>query len=306
MTGPARSTSGERNGRAAAVSSVADAWERFWFTPAESGSLAFVRIAAAGIGLGLLWSYASDLQDWLGPTGVLPTEMVREWRTPWGVSLFDWVIAPSSVAALFTATCVAFGLLLVGLATPVVAPLCAVLWASLLHRAPMLAGPADDCLAVLLWCTAVGPAGRQWSIDRILGDRRGRPTPTPSVRARIARGLLLVHASAITVSTLVAQLKGDAWWDGMAAWYLASAPGCRLPWLRGACEASEYFTNLVTHGIVVFEVAFAAGLWCRPMRRPVARIGLVCWPLVGLFAGEPFWGLAMAAFGLPAAVGDDA
>jgi hypothetical protein len=34
----------------------------------------------------------------------------------------------------------------------------------------------------------------------------------------------------------------------------------------------------------------------------VARVGLVGWPLVGLLAGEPFWGLAMALVALPLAV----
>ena len=62
-----------------------------------------------------------------------------------------------------------------------------------------------------------GPAGEHFSIDRWLGDRAGRPAPGPSVRASIAGGLLKVHASAIAVAAVLAQLKGDAWWNGLAS-----------------------------------------------------------------------------------------
>jgi hypothetical protein len=129
---------------------------------------------------------------------------------------------------LFGALGLVFALLLIGLGTPVVAPLAAVLWASLLHRGPMLAGPADDCLSILLWCLAIGPAGEHLSVDRWLRNRAGRPALAPSLRASIAQGLLQVHASAIAAAAVLAQLKGDAWWNGLAAWYLAAPPAsCR-------------------------------------------------------------------------------
>jgi hypothetical protein len=65
---------------------------------------------------------------------------------------------------------------------------------------------------------------------------------------------------------------------------------------------SEYLTNLLTHGITAFEIVFAIGLWCAPTQQLVARVALVAWPLVGLLAGEPFWGIALALFALPLAV----
>jgi hypothetical protein len=57
--------------------------------------------------------------------------------------------------------------------------------------------------------------------------------------------------------------------------------------------------NLVTHAIVGFEILFAGGLWFDATRRLVARAGIVAWPLIGILAGEPFWGLAMAIFCVP-------
>jgi hypothetical protein len=283
------------------LAALGEAWERFWFSAADARPLALVRIVAAVVALALWWSYAADVQAWFGPQGVLPAETVRQWRSPAGMSLYD--IAPSSlaVAVLFHATAVVFLLLLVGLGTPVVAPLAAVLWASLLHRGPMLAGPADDCLAVLLWCLAIGPAGWHLSCDRWLRDRAGRPTPPLSFRAAVSRGLLQVYGSAITVAAVLAQLKGDAWWDGLAAWYLAASPQSRLSGLAPLLEDSEYLTNLLTHAITAFEMLFAVGIWFGSSQRLVARIALVAWPLIGLLAGMPAWGVTMAACVLPLA-----
>jgi len=284
------------------AAAIGNAWNRFWFSPPDSRPLSLVRIGAAAIALALWWSYAADLQAWFGPVGVLPADTMREWRSPYGFSLFDWAATPAALTLLFGATGVVFALLLVGVATPVVAPLAAVLWASLLHRGPMLAGPGDDCLSILLWCLAIGPAGEYVSFDSRLGGRAHRSAPAAGWRASISQGLLQVHATAIAVAAVLAQLKGDAWWNGLAAWYLATGPRGAAAGLVPLLERSEYLTNLLTHGITAFEILFAIGLWCSPTQQLVARIGLVGWPLVGLLAGEPLWGLAMALFALPLAV----
>lgn len=286
------------------TSGVGGTWVRFWFTPTGSQPLAVVRIATALLGLLLLWSYAGDLQTWFGPEGILPADIVAAWRrplnwgSPFGLSLFDIATTPSAVQMLFVITTAVFGLLLVGLLTPITAVAAAVLWASLLNRGPMLAGPADDCLAILLWCLAIGPAGEYFSIDRFLHDRMRMATPQPSWRARVAVGLIQVHAAAISLGAALAQLKGDAWWNGTAAWWLAAREGSRVIDMTGLFARSEFLTNAVTHAITCFEVAFAAGIWFASTRRMVARVGLLAWPLVGLVAGEPLWGMVMAVYAL--------
>lgn len=282
--------------RAASGSPIAAAWDRFWFGPAAVRPLAVVRILTGLLGLLLAWSYADDLLVWFGPDGTIPRDVAAAWRSPWGMSLYDAATTDTAVRGLFGLTLAAFAAVVVGLGSRLAALLAAVLWASLLHRGPMLAGPADDCLSVLLWCLVVGPCGGDLSLDRVLFGR-GRPIPSPW--ARLALGLLAVYASAITLAALLAQLKGDTWWNGTAAWWLASRDGAID--LRDAYLGSEYLMNLVTHAIVAFEILFAVGIWFSATRRPVARIALVAWPVIGLLAGEPLWGLAMAVFAVPRA-----
>ena len=282
----------------ASTATVGAAWSRFWFAPASPRPLAVVRILAAALGLLLLWSYAGDLEAWFGPDGMVPRDVAAAVRPAWGVSLYDVATTSASVWAIFGGTVAAFVALLIGLGTPVAAVGAAILWASLLHRGPMLVGPADDCLAVLLWSLAAGPCGRDLSVDRWLAAWVGR-VAGPSPWSRLSLGLLHVNASVLTFAAVVAQLKGDVWWTGSAAWWLASRAAAVD--LRGAYEESEYLMNLVTHAIVAFEILFAAGIWFAATRRAVARIAVVAWPLVGLLVGEPLWGLAMAIFAVPLA-----
>ena len=291
----------ERSSPAPQEPPFAQAWLRYWFEPASPRPLAVVRMLAGLLGLMLAGSFVADLELWFGPRGMLSTDAMDAWGSRAGGSLFALATTPAMLWTLFATLFVALVAVMVGFASQLACITAAVLWASLLQRGPMLAGPADDCLAILLWCLAIGPCGAHWSVDRLIRDRRGLPPPSDSPWARVSLGLLRVHASAITAAVLLAELKGDVWWDGTAAWWLAVRPSQLLD-LTDLYRRSEYLVNLVTHGIVAFEITFAVGLWFSAVRRPLARAGLVAWPLIGLLAGEPFWGAAMAIFCVPDAV----
>ena len=276
---------------------VGETWTRYWFTPADPRPLAIVRILAGGLALMLWLSYAADLQAWFGPAGIVSPDLLDQWRSGWAASLFDFAVAPAVLTALYAAGAVVLALLTVGLATPVVSILAAIFFSSLLHRGPMLAGPADDVVAVILWCLAIGRSGDAFAIDSLLAARSGGLSGgralALSVRTRVALGLLQVHASVIAAAAALAQLKGDVWWDGTAVWWLAARSDSRLVDLTGLFIRSEYLTNLVTHAIPLFEITFAIGLWFVPLRRVLVPVSCVAWPLIGVLAGEPSWGLAM-------------
>lgn len=277
---------------AAVPEGVARSWNRFWFAPAEPHALARVRILAGILGMLLAWTWLDDIVAWFGPDGMISGEVLAAWRSGQVVSIFDAVTSPALLRALLLTGMGLFLLLACGVATPVVAPLAAVFHASLLHRGPMLAGPGDDVLAVILWCIVVGRSGDALSVDRRLAGTAGRPAGR-SWRNRTALGLLRVHASVIAAAAVLSQLKADVWWDGTAAGLLAAREASRIDAV-GAFAASIYLTNLVTHAITLFEIGFAAGVWPRRTRRATAITGIVGWPLVGLLAGEPAWGAAMA------------
>ena len=282
---------GQRSSSSVGVLAAAAAgtWDRFWFTPTTAGRLAVVRALAGLLGILLAWSWAGDLDAWFGPDGIVSPQVLGAWRSPTALSLFDVARSSAVLWALFLVGVGLLGMLAVGVWTPIAAPLAALFWASLLHRGPMLVGPADDVLAVILWCLVVGRSGDAFSVDRRLAAAEARA----SWRNGLALALLRLHASVIAAAAVVAQLKADVWWNGTAAWWLAARESTRVD-LTGVFAGSEIATNLVTHGIVLFEIAFAIGVWNRSTQSLVARAGLVGWPLIGLVAGEPLWGAAMA------------
>lgn len=280
------------------VDAVGETWMRFWFTPAGARVLAIVRILGGLLAFALWTSYAWDLDTWFGPGGMIPPALLDAWRSPYAVSLFDATTSSQGLLVAYVLGGVVLLAVMVGLATPVTTVLGAIVFASLLHRGPMLVGPADDVVAVILWCLAIGRSGDSLSVDRLIAGWLGRPAPGPSVRTQVALGLLTVHAAVIAGAAALAQLKGDVWWNGTAAWWLAARAESRLVDLTGAYLASEYLVNLVTHVIVAFEILFAAGLWFPAACRVIVPVGLVAWPLIGAIAGEPIWGLAMAVMAL--------
>lgn len=294
-------TSRMQSAPATLAATVAAAWSRLWFEPAPARPLAVVRILAGLIALALWWSWSADLVTWFGPEGLLPIGAVREWRSTWGVSVLDPLTTPGALRGYHVGLGLVLAALTVGFATPVAAPLAAIGFAGLLNRAPMLAGPADDCIAVLLWCLVVGRSGDDLSVDRWLASRAGRPATCPQVRNQIALSLVLIHGIGITLAALLAQSKGDVWWDGSAAWWLAGreTAGFQLPslWRR-----SEYLVNGMTHAITLVEVAFLIGSCVPPLRRSAGRMGLCAWPVVGMLVGEPWWGAAMGVIAVAAAL----
>lgn len=278
---------------------VAKTWLDFWFTPTDPSPLAVVRALTGLLGLMLTWSYGRDLVTWFGPAGMISPDAVDGWRTRVIFSPLEAIGTASGLQLFLVGLAGAFVAVTIGFASQLACIVAAILWAALLNRGPMLVGPADDCLAVLLWCLAVGPCGATWSVDRMLRDRRGLPPPQASPWASTSLGLLRVHAAAITIGMLLAQLKGDVWWNGTAAWWMAVAHDAPPVDLTGIYRGSEYVMNAVTHAIVAFEIVFATGLWFNVSRQFVCRGGLVAWPLIGFLAGEPFFGLAMATFCVP-------
>jgi hypothetical protein len=280
---------------------IGQTWEGYWFLPSGSQSLAVVRIMTGMLGLLLCMSYWNDLSGWFGPSGWLPVDSVTAWRSPFAFSIFDASGTNAGLTSTFFVLVFLFILLTIGFVTPITSLLTALGWASLLHRGPMLAGPADDCMAVLLWCLVVGTSGEHFSVDAMLHRKLGWQPPRARVRSRIALGLLQIHAVVISGAALLSQLKGDVWWNGTAIWWIATRKPGRLFDVTDVLLQSEYVCNVLTHGIILWEALVVGGIWFASTQKVIARAGLVIWPIVGILTACPLWGMVMAVMTIPLA-----
>lgn len=289
------------------VAHVGRAWNAFWFSPSDPivcGALRLLTGLAA-----IVWyvSYASDLEFWFGPDGMVPLERAQSWRgigEP--VFLFDWVGSVASLWFFFGLGLIPILLFTVGLFSRAANVLSVYVVASLLQRGPMLAGPADDLLAMLLFYLCITPTGAAISVDRwwrekremrgaftgpssVAGERKSQAFQATapadfSPWATVGIRLLQIHTVAIYVLMVFGQLRGDVWWLGRAIWGLLGKPDSSLvdlSWLA----SHEYVLNFWTHGIVLFELSFAVLIWI-PLARPILlAVGLLVWLSVAVASG---------------------
>jgi hypothetical protein len=214
-------------------------------------------------------------------------------------SIFDW---PQSEASLWFAYWVGLAVLALfaaGLFSRVTSVAAFVVVVSLIHRGPMLARPMEDVLAMVMLYLCIGPSGAGFSLDRLWKSRSastgdGRTEPPPSTSANIALRLIQVHLALVHFAMAIGQLRDDSWWMGRAMWGFVGKTDSAyvdLTWLAD----SLYLLNLWTHGIVVFELAFALLIWNR-LARPILFVAAVlAWGSVALASGMVDFALVMLA-----------
>ena len=273
-----------------------EAWDRFWFTPADPLPLAIVRIIAGTL---LAWSCAVWLMDvdaFFGPHGWLRDGDVERMNDqPWQWSWFFALSSPTAVRALVLVTLVAAACLAVGLATPVAAWVALVGFLAAVNRTPLTVFGFDDALGMLLIPLAIGPAGAVLSLDRRLGIATSGDGP--SVSANLALRLLQIHLCVVYFFSGIAKLFGASWWEGTALWGAAANTRYRtldITWLA----RHPLLVNLFTLGTVFWEVSYPALVWPRLTRRLAIAMGIFVHLGIGLAMGMGEFGLAMIAANL--------
>ncbi len=273
-------------------------WNRFWFTPAAPAPLGVVRLVFGVIALWWYISYYPDLQFLFGPDGIISGQAIEQWRelSPPAFSIFDWPQTASSLWFTYGLGLVALVLFAAGLFSRVSSVAAFLVVVSLLHRGPMLARPMEDILAMVMLYLCLGPTGAAFSLDR-LWRRRAAPQAeslpfVPSIGANIALRLIQIHLALLHFGMAIGQLRDDSWWMGRAVWGFISKPESGyidMTWLSD----HVYLLNLWTHGIVVFEFAFALLIWNR-LARPLLMVAAVLvWVSIGLVSGMLGFSLVM-------------
>jgi hypothetical protein len=269
-----------------------DAWNTFWFTPADPLPLAVVRIAVGGL---LAWSsfvWWLDADAFFGPDGWQRPENV--WRMndqPWQWSWYFTAVAGSGTASLLAGiSLVAAVMLAFGIATPVAAFVSFVGLISAVNRAPLNVFGLDDTLGMLLIAVAVGPAGGVLSVDRLLAPDRSAGRPT--VGANLALRLIQVHLCVVYLFSGCGKLLGASWWEGTALWGAAANAQYRtldLTWLA----SHPWLVNALTLCTLWWEITYPALVWPRLTRRMFLAMAVPVHLGIGLTMGMMEFGLAM-------------
>jgi hypothetical protein len=290
---------------------IAGAWNRFWFTPADPLRCAVLRIAAGLLAIAHLASMGGDVDRWYAKDGLLPpaavtqlfiiTETDPRFRYSYLGSFGSRDIRLVHWAAIAAAAAFALGLI-----TPLSGTLTAAALLAYVHRTPQVMGHLEPVLIFLVLYLTISPSGRVLSLDSVLFRRRkpeatgGPVTPAPSpwigIAANIGLKLIQVHLAMFYVMMALTKLYGDAWWQGEAVWYLVAQTHSRpvdLSLLRSWGRGGALLVNLWTHAVLYYELAFPILIWNRLARPLILLLGVVIWLSLIVATGHLLFGLAM-------------
>lgn len=273
-------------------------WNRFWFTPSDAFPLSVIRVLTGLAALYYHWSYAADLTRWFGPDGLLTADNAQRLMGP-AAFRFSPFLFTDSPANLWICHIVGGIILLAftaGLFTRLanVLALCVVL--SYVHRAPMLIGPFEPVLTMVLAYLCLAPCGAFLSVDRWLRQRRPEAAePKPSLAANISLRLIQVHLAAFYLLMGLTMLAGQPWWSGEAMWFLVARTESRLVDLT-FLSAHPFAINVWTHAVVAFELLFGVLIWNRLARPLLLVLAVVVWvPLAFVTGWLAFFAMLLIA-----------
>jgi hypothetical protein len=253
------------------ITTSADSWNAFWYTPVDPTLLGLIRIA---LGLMLIYNHAIwglVLNDFFGADAWINRQLVDVMLTNDG--LFPshyaysvwWLIPPRWIWPAYTVMMAILCLFTIGLWTRVMSILALAVVISFVNRVPEALFGLDKINVVLTIYLAVGPSGAALSVDRWLARRR-RPDapvhPAPCIGANFALRLIQVHMCIIYAFAGLSKLQGAAWWNGHAMWLAfgnLEYQSADMTWLAWHPRLVEFLTHLTS----LWEISFGVLIWVR-------------------------------------------
>ena len=217
-----------------------------------------------GLGIALLASFAPLVRDitalygdagWMSRDAFTEISLDAGWYSAF--ALIGHPLGLTLVYAGFLAAALAFT---IGWAVRWVKwPLWA-LYVSWLNRNPALVYGADLLLANLLFLACVAPIGRSLRLGR------ANDSPPAGPRAAVCLALVRWQMAIVFFFTAIQKLRGSLWWSGDAFWVaINNVEFAQLP-VAGFIAGNLWLGVLVTHSVLVIELAYPFLVWDRRSR----------------------------------------
>ncbi len=242
-------------------------WERFWFKPQPTSTLAVMRIVFGLLIFAWTLSLAGDLGAFFGDNGVLPKQpgVGGVWGVL-GIASSDLV-----VQLLFAALLLASLALVLGYHSRVAAVLVFIGVMSFERRNPYVFNTGDWLLRIMAFYLVLTPSGAALSLDRWRANR-SRFWEFP-LRAPWALRLMQIQLSVIYIAAVWDKIQGTTWNNGTALSYVFRISDVgRFP-IPGFITHSVFLSNLMTFGTLAIELSVGVLVWNRRLRPWVLLAG---------------------------------
>jgi hypothetical protein len=181
-----------------------------------------------------------------------------------------------------------------GLFTRITNVLSLVIVLAYVHRAPMITGPLEPILTMMLLYLCIAPSGSRLSLDALLRRRKlvrasgsegqADDCDAHSAAANISLRLMQVHLAGFYLMMGLTKLAGETWWAGEAVWWLIARTETRMLDLS-FLHSHILAINLWTHVVVLFELTFGVLIWNRLARPLLLSAGVFVWISLALLTG---------------------
>lgn len=252
-----------------------EAWNRFFFQPIPATSLGLFRIAYAAVMLVTVTLIAVEAPVWYGEEGVLPLEYAN--KVLLGTRLNILALLPQTELALrcfFGGFLLAILALLVGYQTRLASILVWVCIVSMHHRNVYLLNSGDHLMRTLSFFLMFAPAGRAYSVDRLLRGYRGLDTPGVAYIVPWPQRLLQIQICVMYFNAALFKLAGPRWLDGTAVYFIVRLDEFQKFPVPDLVK-TLWFSRWATWSSLFVEAAFPWLIWIRPLRPYMLLAGIL-------------------------------
>ena len=244
------------------------AWERFFFEPTSTATLAVFRIVFGLVMTAWTLTQLPYLFVFYGPDGLLPTPPAVS-PGQWG--LLGMVNSVPAVAVVWLATLLAAVALTIGMSPRIAAVVLLLGVMAFERRNPYLLNSGDILLRVMALWLVFAPSGAALSWDRWRSD----PASFWSfpLRAPWAMRLLQIQLSVVYFAAAWAKIQGGPWREGTATSFaLRMLDQLRYP-TPSFMSSSPLITEWLTFSTLLIELSVGILVWNRALRPWVLGLG---------------------------------
>ncbi|WP_083410289.1 HTTM domain-containing protein [Mycolicibacterium rutilum] len=263
-----------------------NAWQSFWFGKEPGYTLGIVRMVFGLLMIGWTLLLASDLNVAFGTDGVVPRPPSRTFT--WGV--FHVYASESAVLIGWLVLLIAAIALTVGWQSRIAAIVVFVLIMSFERRNPVIFNSGDTVIRITALYLALAPCGAALSMDQ--RRRTGSFFSARDIRPWALR-LLQIQLTIIYVTTVIHKLAGETWQNGTAVGYSLRQRDLLIVPTPDWLSHNLLFSNALTWGTLVIELAIGILVWKRSWRPWVLAGGVVLHLSISLFLEVGFFSCAM-------------
>jgi hypothetical protein len=263
-------------------------WQRFWFAPQPTSTLALFRIGFGLVVTAWSVSLAPDLLAFYGPYGIEPG---RPETLPGEWSLLSTSTGPEVLVGALVVLVAGSVALTLGLYSRIAALVVFAGVVSFQQRNGLVDNSGDLLIRNLAFFCVLAPTGVALSLDRL---RTSRATfwEFPA-RAPWVLRLVQIELSVGYLSAVWHKVSGATWRDGTAVAYALRMSDLQRWAAPAAVTRSILLTEALTFGALALELALGVLVWNRAARPWVMALGVAMHLMIDCFLVVGFFTFAM-------------